>query len=392
VNAFDAIIIGAGPSGSTTALRLAWAGWSVAIVEKSAFPRRKVCGEFISAPAWHLLGQLGLADELIAVSGPDVREFAICANDHVIVSAMPGAHAPYRYGRALGREWLDSVLLDAARRAGAVVFQPCRVRNWTRREPRYVCRVQSAEGENEIAAPILIAAHGSWDTGRLPVARAASDLVAFKAHFRGAAVAGQRMPLVAFPGGYGGLVQTDAGRTSFSCCIRRSTLAACRAQRRGTSAGQAVMEHALNACRGMRESLTGAVREGEWLAAGPLTPGVRSVCGHGFFAVGNTLGEAHPVVAEGISMAIQSAWLLCERLIAVSPSADIVLLDEIARSYEAAFRENFLLRMRAAALVAGLATRPPLSAVAAGVLATFPGLLAFGARCAGKARALRAGA
>ena len=389
MSVFDAIVIGAGPAGSTAALRLARAGWSVAVVEKSEFPRRKVCGEFISAPAWHLLDELGVAEKLIAPAGPEVREFAIYAGERIVVAPMPRAPGRYRFGRALGRERLDTCLLDAARCAGAVVFQPLRVRSWTRLEGRYLCRLQGDEAEREIHAPILIGAHGSWDTGRLPVARAASDLLAFKAHFRGAAMMDGRMPLIAFAGGYGGLVQTDDGRTSFSCCIRRRALAACRARRQASSAGAAVVEHVLDSCRGMREALAGAVREGEWLAAGPLHVGVQSVCADGFFAVGNAFAEAHPIIAEGISMAIQSAWVLSDQLIAATSRADPRQLNEIARRYEAAFRANFILRMRAAALVAGLAMRPRLSDAAAGLLDALPGLLAFGARCAGKARGLR---
>ncbi|HTJ02570.1 MAG TPA: FAD-dependent oxidoreductase, partial [Methylovirgula sp.] len=46
---YDAIVIGAGPAGATSALALARRGWSVALIEKTLFPRRKVCGEFISA-------------------------------------------------------------------------------------------------------------------------------------------------------------------------------------------------------------------------------------------------------------------------------------------------------------------------------------------------------
>ena len=51
----DALVVGGGPAGSTAALVLARAGWRVGIVEKCAFPRRKVCGEFISATTWPLL-------------------------------------------------------------------------------------------------------------------------------------------------------------------------------------------------------------------------------------------------------------------------------------------------------------------------------------------------
>jgi flavin-dependent dehydrogenase len=46
---YDAIIVGAGPAGNTAAILLASAGWSVALIEKQPFPRRKVCGACIGA-------------------------------------------------------------------------------------------------------------------------------------------------------------------------------------------------------------------------------------------------------------------------------------------------------------------------------------------------------
>jgi flavin-dependent dehydrogenase len=389
LNTFDAIVIGAGPAGSTAALCLARAGWSVAIVEKAAFPRRKVCGEFISAPTFGVLAGLGIAENLIALAGPEVREVALYANDRIVVAPMPRAPAPYSFGRALSRERLDTLLLLRAREAGAVIWQPFRVRTWTREQDGYVCALQSRTRELRLRAGVLIAAHGSWDTGRSRVAREASDLIAFKAHFGGGALPPGRMPLLAFPGGYGGLVQTDQGRTSFSCCIHRSALAASRSDRTGGSAGAAVLEHARRSCAGLREALAGAVIDGEWLAAGPLRVGVRSVCGNGYFAVGNALGEAHPIVAEGISMAIQSACLLTDRLIDAGPGADNATLSLIASRYEAQFRANFSARMRWASLIAAVAMRPRLTASAIALFARAPGLLDVGARWAGKARALR---
>src|SRR6185369_12016136 len=58
--AFDAVIVGAGPAGSSAAILLARAGWSVALIEKQAFPRRKVCGECIAASNLPLLDALGV--------------------------------------------------------------------------------------------------------------------------------------------------------------------------------------------------------------------------------------------------------------------------------------------------------------------------------------------
>jgi 2-polyprenyl-6-methoxyphenol hydroxylase-like FAD-dependent oxidoreductase len=70
---FDALVIGAGPAGATAALMLAKAGWSVAIVEKSYFLRRKVCGEFILATSLPLLDEIGIADTILRRAGPEVR-------------------------------------------------------------------------------------------------------------------------------------------------------------------------------------------------------------------------------------------------------------------------------------------------------------------------------
>jgi len=45
---FDAIVIGAGPAGSTTAYLLASRGFRVLILDKSAFPRKKLCGGLLT--------------------------------------------------------------------------------------------------------------------------------------------------------------------------------------------------------------------------------------------------------------------------------------------------------------------------------------------------------
>ena len=44
VDEADVIVVGAGPAGSTTAYYLAQAGLDVLLLEKSTFPREKVCG------------------------------------------------------------------------------------------------------------------------------------------------------------------------------------------------------------------------------------------------------------------------------------------------------------------------------------------------------------
>ena len=44
-SAADVVVVGAGPAGSSAAYWLASAGLDVAVLEKAAFPREKVCGD-----------------------------------------------------------------------------------------------------------------------------------------------------------------------------------------------------------------------------------------------------------------------------------------------------------------------------------------------------------
>src|SRR5476651_2720222 len=158
---FDALIIGGGPAGATTALLLAAAGWSVAIVEKKNFPRRKVCGEFISATTLPLLHKLGIANLYLTESGPEIRRVGVFASDTMLTSAMPPLHhLPHKWGRALGREQLDTALLSAAKNAGAKVWQPCQVKNLERKRSLFTGMIVSKDETVEITTRIVIRAHG----------------------------------------------------------------------------------------------------------------------------------------------------------------------------------------------------------------------------------------
>ena len=57
---FDTLVLGGGPGGAAAALLLARAGWKVVVLERKEFPRRKVCGEYLSATNLPLLDHLGV--------------------------------------------------------------------------------------------------------------------------------------------------------------------------------------------------------------------------------------------------------------------------------------------------------------------------------------------
>src|ERR1700722_16660275 len=57
---YDALIVGAGPAGSVAAAMLSARGRRVLLVDKSDWPRDKVCGGCLSAAAVAALSELGL--------------------------------------------------------------------------------------------------------------------------------------------------------------------------------------------------------------------------------------------------------------------------------------------------------------------------------------------
>ncbi len=388
---YDAIVIGAGPAGSTAALRLARAGFSVAIVEKVAFPRRKVCGEYISATTWPLFRDLGVAAALDSLAGPPVRRVGLFARDAVVTAAMPAASGGDAWGRAVGRYHLDTILLERAIDAGAQAWQPWTVREIRQVDGSHAVTLSGNRRETqELRGRIVVAAHGSWERSPngSPQPAREGDLIGFKAHFRGSSLAPGLMPLALFPGGYGGMVHGDGGRVSFSCCIRRDALRRCREEHRGLGAGEAVIAHVAETCRGVREALAGARREAAWLSAGPIRPGVRSLASDGVFALGNAAGEAHPLVAEGISMAIQSAWLLGDSVVSAGALSDAAI-EAAAERYREEWRRHFSARVRASALFASLMLSPATATLAIGLLRRAPAVLTWGAWWSGKSHALR---
>src|SRR5260370_27635557 len=111
----DARVLGAGPAGTAPAILLAQAGWRVISVEQHTYPRRKVCGECIAAGNLELLDQLGIGPDFRRAAGPELRRIGGMGASSTSTADMPPCTAGlYRYGRAAGRDWLDTELLPRA--------------------------------------------------------------------------------------------------------------------------------------------------------------------------------------------------------------------------------------------------------------------------------------
>jgi 2-polyprenyl-6-methoxyphenol hydroxylase-like FAD-dependent oxidoreductase len=401
----EVLVIGAGPAGTASAILLARAGWRVALMEQHRYPRQKVCGECISAANLALLDELGVGPEFQRLSGPEIRQVGWMSATRTIVADMPACvDGPYRFGRALGRDRLDSLLLECARGAGVQVFQPARVRRVFGEAGRFECEYEDLSDESPIPGVsrtlrvrVVIDAHGSWEkrpvfavpgTGaarRVPPLR--SDLLAFKATFKGARLPAGLLPVFAFDGGYGGMVVTDCGRTTIACCIRRDSLEKCRGLTPGRSAAAAIDAYLRRSFRDLSDALQNAQPDGPWLSVAPVRPGIRLGTSRCTLRVGNAFGETHPLVGEGIGMALQSAALMVHCLTQVpAKEFSVSYSTEVQRLYAAAWDREFAQRLKIAKAYAHIAMSPRFAAATGMILNRLPRLLTLSAQLVGKAR------
>ena len=118
----DVIVVGAGPAGSATAYYLAQAGLDVLVLEKSTFPREKVCGDGLTPRAVKQLAAMGVTiDEAdgwvrnrgLRIIGGGVR----LELDWPELTSYPG------YGLVRTRRGFDETLARRAQQAGVRLLE-----------------------------------------------------------------------------------------------------------------------------------------------------------------------------------------------------------------------------------------------------------------------------
>lgn len=154
----DVLVVGAGPAGSTAARYLADRGLAVTLLEKSRFPREKVCGDGLTPRAVKQLIRLGIDIDApgwmrnhgLRVHGGRVEPFVLPWPD---LAEFPN------FGLTRARAEFDDLLAKHAVAGGATLYEETNVTEPILAGDRIV-GVRSKDGR-EFRAPLTIAADGN---------------------------------------------------------------------------------------------------------------------------------------------------------------------------------------------------------------------------------------
>jgi menaquinone-9 beta-reductase len=349
---FDAVIVGAGPAGSATAIGLARRGYNVGLIDKQNFPREKLCGDFVNPINWCVFAELGVADRVRAAPHGEVTGFRI--------TNVSGREAEARFrsrdlepsiGLGLPRAVLDQLLVERAVELGAVTYLGCRIEK--------LCR--SAHGwhlknkQESWQAKVLVGADGrnSWVAQQLGLNRSAAiqgRSVGFQSRLSCTGVTRGQIQIHLFPGGYAGVVELGDGTITLGVAIEKRRL--------GRERGANFVFNTLAQNIHLKKIIERSNGAAPLSSVFPVYfPKRRSVTDHALL-VGDAARVSEPVTGEGIYFAMRSGLLAAETI-------DLALRQtnfgaDILAGYERACRRAFRSRLALNSLLRFAVYRPAL--------------------------------
>ncbi|MBO8185028.1 geranylgeranyl reductase family protein [Streptomyces spirodelae] len=170
------LVVGAGPAGATAAYHLARQGVEVAVLEKSGFPREKVCGDGLTPRAVRHLVRMGV--DTSAPGWSRNRGLRFVSRGVTLEVDWPESNSFPGYGLTRTRHDFDQLLAERAVAAGAVLYTRTKVTAPLRDASGRITGVRAVCGPDgeprDFSAPVVIAADGV--AGRLGLAMGVTRL------------------------------------------------------------------------------------------------------------------------------------------------------------------------------------------------------------------------
>jgi flavin-dependent dehydrogenase len=329
----ETVIVGGGPAGSATASGLAALSRDVVLIERTAKPHNKVCGEFLSVETQVQLRRLGVDPS--ALGAVPIEQVAVYSSRRSVTSALP-----FR-ALSLSRYRLDHALLQCAQSSGARLKRNVAVKSVTPSGAGW--NVHCDDGET-ISCRHLVLATGKLGLRGVDDARDGS-LVGLKMHLRLSPAVRRtlegKVELFFLDGSYIGLELIEDGIANLCFVMPRATVAPLG------SGWPALHAHLASSLPSLTERLAGAnpLWDKPLAVVCPTGGHLHRERGTAVYRVGDRLAHIPPFTGDGLAIALASAALAVEH----------IRLGRPPDAYLAAARQLTAFPIRLASIVSGLA-------------------------------------
>ncbi|WP_338648568.1 NAD(P)/FAD-dependent oxidoreductase [Flavobacterium sp. KS-LB2] len=355
------VIVGGGLAGLIAAIHLKNNNYNVLVIEKTDFPKHKVCGEYISNEVVPYLKSLGLDINSLHPTNIDKLSFSLVSGKSVNTVLPMG-------GFGISRYQLDDYLYNEAKNRGCVIVQ------------EMVTDIEFLDGRftivtnlNTYTAAIVIGAFGKRSNIDQKLNRdfiqKKSYWLAVKAHYSGD-FPKDSVGLHNFKGGYCGVSKVEKDIINICYLADYETF----------KKFKNVQEYQNNVVV-QNPHLKVIFEKSNLLFEKPLTISQisfekKQAIENHILMIGDTAGLIHPLCGNGMAMAIHSAKIVSE-LIHKYYSNEIKSRSELEEKYIQEWNFNFRNRLKMGRLLSNILQKPKLSAVLMRILIIFPFLLSL---------------
>jgi len=373
-------IAGAGPAGSSLAIRLANLGFETTLIERERFPRQKLCGEFISPECFEHFRSLGVLDDMLEAGGERIYETRFFETRGRSVTVPSGWFGHGDFALSLSRAEMDLRLLNRARDVGVRILDGTSVIS-VEQENGWISNLQTRDDVGNVSgvpadifidatgrSRILAKLAGKGQDRATPSAK--PEFVGFKAHLRDVDLNDGGCEIYSFPGGYAGVSPIENGLFNLCFLLKAATVRSA-----GGDANQLLRDVVRQNTRAA-VTLSDPSNASEWLAVSVEGFGTKQTSpATNLFTVGDAAAFIDPFTGSGMVMAMESAAVLADAIAANTGST-----EQIAANYETAYTRKFARRLRMCSLLRRTAFMPNAATAIVSLLALSTGARRYVAR------------
>lgn len=357
---FDVIVVGGGLAGLTSAIHLSKFKKKVLLIEKNAYPKHKVCGEYISNEVLPYLNSLGI--DPVKEGAKEISKVHLTTTkSNLITGTLPLG------GFGMSRYYIDDLMSKKAISNGVIILQDTvdliDFKNGT-------FTIQTKKS-GTFQSEITIGAFGKRSTLDVKMNRKfiqkKSPYLAVKIHVKGE-FPEDLVALHNFKGGYCGVSKVE--NNSINLCYIADYNAFKKHKNIAEFQEQVVLKN---------KYLKEVFKESEVVFEKPLTISQISfetkkpVEDH-IIMCGDTAGMIHPLCGNGMGMAIASAQLASVRILQFL-NGEIKTREGLEKGYLRDWNKEFKTRLKTGHFIAWLFRNQTISEIAYTILKKFPSLL-----------------